>query len=146
VNESTAESRGATSFGWFAAAGAAGFIVDAGILTARLRTTQWPLFAARACSFSAAVTITWLLNRKLAFSGGSRFRARTEYAGYFAIQILGAAINLGVFAACIHAFPKLIAWPVIPLAIGAAVAFLCNFFFTRSALYPGGAVRPALKD
>lgn len=92
------------------------------------------------------MTVTWLLNRKLAFSGGSRFRARTEYAGYFAIQVVGAAINLGVFAACIHVFPALIEWPVIPLAVGAAVAFLCNFFFTRSALYPGATARSALKE
>jgi putative flippase GtrA len=142
----TPKSRAASRFGWFAAAGAAGFVVDAGILTALLRMTGWPLLLARACSFSAAVTVTWLLNRQLAFAGGSRFRARTEYAGYFVIQIAGAVINLGVFAACVWFAPRLIAWPIVPLAIGAAVAFLFNYFLTRSALYTSGSARSTPQD
>jgi putative flippase GtrA len=127
------------AFGWFVLAGASGFVVDAGILTLLMRIAGLPLMAARAVSFSCAVTVTWLINRNVAFARRARPRVSREYVGYVLIQVFGAVINFGVFAACIALLPALAAWPVVPLAAGAAVALLFNFVAAQSVLYPDRA-------
>ena len=129
------------SFGWFLLAGAVGFLVDAAILTLLLRLAGLPLLAARGISFACAATVTWLINRNAAFAGRARPAAEREYAGYLTIQVLGALINLAVFALCILLMPGLISWPVVPLAAGAAVALLFNFIITHSMLYAGRGSR-----
>jgi putative flippase GtrA len=123
------------SFGRFIASGAIGFLVDALVLTAFMRSLHLGAIAARAVSFPAAVTVTWLLNRHGAFAGRGLANARHEYAGYFAIQLVGAALNLLVFVACLESWPALAEWPVIALAAGAAIALLFNFFAARLMLY-----------
>jgi putative flippase GtrA len=98
--------------------GVAGFLVDATILSALVYT-------ARALSFATAVTLTWYLNRHWVFSPTSD--GTKEYGAYFALQALGAAINLGVYALVIAASPSLARYPVVPLAAGAALALLFNY-------------------
>jgi putative flippase GtrA len=96
---------------------------------------MWHPVHARAVSFPLAVTITWLLNRGLAFRGmGPRSRS-AEYAGYIVIQVVGALANVGVFLACITTWPFLVKAPFVPLAIGAAVALLLNFTLLRRVVY-----------
>src|SRR5262249_23740164 len=111
----------------FVVAGAAGFVVGGGVLTLLMRVWHWNPFAARAVSFPLAVTVTWLINRNVAFAGGVRHDTRTEYAGYFGIQIVGALINLAVFTVCLTVWPALEQWPLVPFAAGAGVALVFNF-------------------
>ena len=84
-------------------------------------------YAARAISFTLAVTATWYLNRRWVFDGNARQVIGREYAAYVLVQVIGAAINLSVFIAVLELRPALAALPVIPLAIGAAAALLFNF-------------------
>lgn len=123
------------SLGSFAASGTIGFLVDATVLTLLMRSVHLSAITARAVSFPAAVTVTWLLNRRGAFAGKGLTNSRHEYAGYFAIQLIGAALNLLVFVACLEFWPALVEWPIVALAAGAAIALLFNFFAARLMLY-----------
>ena len=117
----------------YASVGAAGFIVDAGVLTFLVNGLSYGHYASRAASFSLAVTITWLINRRWAFQAGAP--TGREYSGYFLVQLIGATINLGIYVLMIELIPALAAWPVVPLAAGAVVALLANFLLVRRYVF-----------
>ncbi len=111
----------------FAIVGAIGFLVDAGILTALVTSFGVGHYVARAISFTVAVTATWYMNRRWVFEQVTAHRSSREYTAYLVVQVIGAAINLSIYVAVIELVPKLAETPVIPLALGAAVALLFNF-------------------
>jgi putative flippase GtrA len=119
----------------FAAVGAIGFLIDAGILAALTHGAGWPPWAARVPSFATAVLATWLLNRRLTFQGRGLQRRSLEALGYGAIQACGAGINLLVFGLCLAIVPRLAAMPVIPFAVGSGVAMVFNYAALKRVLY-----------
>ena len=125
VPERSPVERSLRRFGSFASVGALGFAVDASILSAFVHGLAWPHYTARAVSFAAAVTVTWYCNRNFVF-GATRQKSR-EYGTYLTMQLIGALVNLGTYALAIAAVPRLAELPVVPLAIGAAVALLFNY-------------------
>jgi len=112
-------------FASFIVVGSLGFIVDAAILSLLVHVWHWGPYPARVLSFVPAVTATWYCNRRWVFSG-SRNRAR-EYGAYFGAQTIGAAINLGTYVLVILVFPEVARVPVVPLAVGSAVALAFNY-------------------
>jgi putative flippase GtrA len=113
--------------------GLIGFFVDAGILSALVHIWEWSHYTARAVSFSAAVTVTWALNRRWVFTRTAD--ATREYGAYFSVQAVGACLNLGTYALVILAFPSLARIPVLPLLVGAAVGFAFNYYWTVRWVY-----------
>jgi putative flippase GtrA len=113
----------------FGAIGAIGFLVDAGLLTTLSSESRMNVYVARCISFSAAVLVTWLLNRRFVFgeTAAPRGRKSAEYGRYLFVQVVGAAINLATFAAILSVYPGLVAMPVLPLAAGAALGLVFNF-------------------
>ena len=111
----------------FVLVGAIGFLVDAGILTALVTGFGAGPYAARAISFTAAVTATWYMNRRWVFEQVTAHKTSREYTAYLVVQVIGAVINLSVYVAVIELVPRLAKTPVVPLALGAAVALLFNF-------------------
>lgn len=122
------------SFIKFAVVGALGFFIDGGVLTL-LMGMDWHIIASRACSFSAAVTATWMANRVWTFKSGGPRAMHREYTYYFTTQIAGAIINLSVFLLIIHLYPWLRSLPLIPLAFGSAVAMAFNFLVLKNFVY-----------
>lgn len=127
----------ASRFARFVAAGGIGFLIEALILTWLAQGKGMDIYAARAVSFTVAVTATWAINRNFAFAGLARERRGREYSAYFLVQVVGAVINLGVFAAAIALWPGLRSVPVVPLAMGAAVALVFNFLASRTWVFRG---------
>ncbi len=119
----------------FIVVGGIGFLVDAGVLTLLVKTTELGPFYGRAVSFAAAVTVTWLLNRTYVFGCAVQDRSSSEYAAYVTVQVVGAAINLAVYAFIIATVPRFGAAPVIPLAAGAAAALVFNYVATSRLVY-----------
>ncbi len=111
----------------FAVVGAIGFLIDASILTLLMTGVGLDHYTARAISFTVAVTSTWYMNRRWVFDRQSVKMSGREYATYVIVQIVGAMINLLVFVAAIEFIESLRNIPVIPLAMGAAVALLFNY-------------------
>jgi putative flippase GtrA len=124
-------------FARFTAAGGIGFLIEAVILTWLVQGQGLNIYAARLVSFSVAVTATWAINRNFAFAGLKQHRKGREYSAYFLVQIIGAAINLGIFATVVAIRPGLRSIPVFPLAIGAAVALVFNFVASRTWIFRG---------
>jgi putative flippase GtrA len=126
--------RQAISFG---AIGAVGFIVDGGILTLLNSVLAINLLSSRLCSFSIAVTVTWLLNRKLTFPDRKDKRAMHEWLRYAALNGLGALLNLVIFFWLIFVFKAFATVPLVPLAIAAVVALVFNFLVSRYFVFRG---------
>lgn len=124
--------------GRFAAIGAIGFVVDGGILTLLHSAWDIDLVRARLVSFSVAVTVTWLLNRRHTFAATRDDRAGREWGRYAVVNGVGALLNLGLFLWLIHAFPTLARWPIVPLAIAASVALVFNFLGSRRIAFRQG--------
>jgi putative flippase GtrA len=116
----------------FGVIGGIGFLVDAAALASLTHVAHWSAGQARLLSFPIAVTVTWALNRRYTFREQAMQRGSTELLGYFAIQFMGAAINVIVFALCLIEVPTLKSAPLVPLALGALIAFAFNFYVTHS--------------
>lgn len=118
-----------TRFLGFSAVGVVGFVVDAAVLTVLSTGFGFNVYLARCVSFSTAVVVTWFLNRTYVFGEAvvSERGKFAEYGRYLGIQIVGAMINLAVFAALLVAYPRLEAVPIVPLAAGSLVALVFNF-------------------
>jgi putative flippase GtrA len=125
----------------FAMIGSIGFLVDAAVLTGLVSGLGWGLYEARGVSFSLAVSVTWYLNRRFTFTERRSADRKREYARYVAVQIIGALINLGVYALVASGFPALAAYPVIPLAAGSSVAMLFNFLASRRFAFVASSVQ-----
>lgn len=119
----------------FALVGGTGFVVESVIMTGLIRFAGWEPWHARIPSFTTALLITWLLNRTLTFPGRGPQRRSVEAFFYAVIQIIGGGINLAIFAVCLHYWPQLGGYPVVPLAIGAAGSFGFNFAASNGLLY-----------
>jgi putative flippase GtrA len=112
-------------FASFVVVGSLGFLVDASILSALVMAADWSPYAARIVSFAAAVTVTWYCNRTWVFARTAN--PHREYGAYFAVQAIGALMNLGAYMAIVALFPASGRMPVIPLAAGSALALGFNY-------------------
>lgn len=122
----------------FIIVGAIGFFVDGGFLTLFHSIFDFSLLYARLCSFSAAVTVTWYLNRQHTFADSKDVHAAHEWGRYAVVNSIGALLNLGIFFWLIYSFSILATWPIIPLAIAASIALIFNFFASRHFAFRHG--------
>lgn len=112
----------------FALVGAAGFVVDAGILLALMQGAGWHPLLARGVSLLCAIGTTWLLNRHFTFRISRPFRHR-EWLAYFLCMGMGAAANYGIYALGMALLPI----PVLPwralaaLVVATLAAMLLNY-------------------
>ena len=120
----------------FSLAGAAGFVVDAGVLMAGL-TFGLPAWAARVPSFLMAVVTTWSINRRLTFDAPGAPTVR-EFAAYFGAMSLGLAINLMGYLAALTAGLAPVA-ALIPATLG---GMLANYLGARRVLEGPRPARP----
>jgi putative flippase GtrA len=117
----------------FMAVGFIGFVIDALLLTYLSQKIGLSLLASRVLSFSAASTITWLLNRKVTFKTAKA--THIEYLKYNTVQLLGAGINFSIFIVIVEIFEKFEQTPIIPLGIGAIFSMAFNFIGAKLWVY-----------
>ncbi len=115
----------------FGIVGAAGFLVDAGVLQCAL-ILGLGLYAGRIVSYLAAATATWILNRRYTFKGSSGGGAFSEWARFVVSQLSGAAVNLSVYGVLVYFSPLAAKWPVIGVAAGSMAGLLINFIAARA--------------
>lgn len=120
--------------------GGIGFLVDSALLTL-LVWAGWQPLLARIPSFMAAVTVTWWLNRRYTFALRARSRMRAEYSHYVLVQCLGAALNFGVYSACLAWSSLLQAFPVLALGIASLAAMSWNFWAMQRLVFAPSARR-----
>ncbi len=106
----------------FLIAGAAGFAVDLGALSALISAGADP-YSARAVSFLLAVVTTYLINATQTFRARDRIGIGS-FLLYIAASLGGLATNLIVYVAAVANGLS----PQIALAIASAAALTVNFF------------------
>ena len=123
----------------FGIVGTIGFGIEAALLSV-LISIDWSPYPARLVSFPSAVTVTWLLNRRFAFSDrqtlGSGHETGSQYLRYLLVQTLGALVNVSVFALVVAAEVPMAKHPVVALAIGSAAGLLVNFAGSELWVFP----------
>jgi len=117
--------------GSFAIIGGIGFIVDGGILTLLNSVFEFDLLPSRLASFSAAVTVTWFLNRRKTFADRNDRRAAREWGRYAIVNSIGALLNMGIFFWLVYYYSSLAEMPLVPLALAASIALVFNFFASK---------------
>ena len=115
----------------FTVIGGIGFIVDGGLMTILNSIYEFDLLPARICSFSVAVTVTWILNRRRTFTDRASNRLASEWGRYAAINSIGAMMNIGIFFWLIDRFASLREAPLLPLAAASLVVLVFNFFASK---------------
>lgn len=118
----------------FCLVGAAGFVVDAGLLQAAVTLAGANPFAARVGSFLAAATFTWWLNRHFTFGVGHA-PSRGEWARYVAAMTLGAAVNYAAFAATLLMLPFAVHQPWLGVAAGSVAGLAVNYLTSRRFVF-----------
>jgi len=119
----------------FAGVGVVGFVADASILQAQLSLLAVSPYAARFVSYLAAATVTWWLNRNLAFRDASAARPVRQWASFVATNAVGGAANYAVFATCIAVLPLGARHPVLAVGAGSIAGLLFNFTLSKKFVF-----------
>lgn len=118
----------------FAAAGAVGFAVDAGVLLA-VAPFAGPHFG-RLLSFCAAVLTTWLANRRFALGGRTgRYPLWLEFTRYLGVCIGGGLVNLACYSALVLGFDLKGIWLVAAVAAGSLAGMAVNFTLSKRHVF-----------
>lgn len=107
--------------GSFAAAGGAGFAVDAAMLLFLIGPGGLDPFLARCLSIAAAIATTWALNRRLTFGPSGR-SVVSEGARYGGVAAAVALMNYCIYTGLLLALPGLPPLAALFAASGAAMA------------------------
>lgn len=112
----------------FAFAGTVGFLVDAGVLQLLVSLLHAPVYGARVVSFLAAVTATWLINRRFTFRETEPGPPRlSEWLRYLGSSLVGGATNYAAFAVSIASSPWIRAHLIVGVAIGSLAGMVVNY-------------------
>lgn len=114
-------------FSRFVVVGGIGFVVDASLLWLFAIRLDLGPFAGRGLSFAAAVTATWILNRRYTFRDRGSDRRGREAARYLAAQLVGNGINLLVYSAVVKWGPALEYLPLYALVLASGTAMMANY-------------------
>ncbi len=117
----------------FGTVGAAGFVVDTGVVYA-LRGSIG-IYAAGVAAYGAAATFTWFFNRLWTFRAAPRTHAARQWAVFVATQSLGFVVNRGVFAVLVTVSPFCATHPVVAIAAGVAAGMFFNFAAARRYVF-----------
>lgn len=105
----------------FGAVGATGFAVDAALLEILIRLADWNALAARVPAIAVAGLATYLLNRRFTFKAAGHANL-AEAVRYAAGLASASALNYGMFAGLLIAFPALAPFLALVAASLAAMA------------------------
>jgi putative flippase GtrA len=108
----------------FVVVGAAGFLIDAGLLALLHNWGGFDPFSARAVSILAAAFTTWRLNRRLTFVASDTSQT-TEALRYGTIAALTAGLNYMLYALLLLLWPELP--PLMAVVIATLLAMGCSY-------------------
>lgn len=108
----------------FVFAGGVGFLADAAVLAFLLAFTPLGPFFARILSICFALTVTWMLNRRLTFAPSGRGVVR-EGARYGGVGLSTSLINFLVYSALLYLMPT--TPPLAALAVASLAATALSF-------------------
>jgi putative flippase GtrA len=115
-------------FARFAVVGSAGFLIDSSVLWLGTHEAGLGLYLGRIISFCTSATITWYLNRAITYSDRvSNGRRSDQWLLYLGVSVAGAAVNYGVYCACVATIDVATRFPTLGVAIGSVAGMVVNF-------------------
>lgn len=117
----------------FLLVGGIGFLIDAAVFLFLVTSNTSPI-TARIVSASCAITLTWYLNRRVAFKTRHN-RAAPEYARYVFVQIAGLSINFLVFIVVLKYGDFAAKHAIVALCAGAISALTFNYIGAKRFAY-----------
>lgn len=121
----------------FGTVGVGGFCVDVACVYA-LRGALG-LYGAGMVAYFVAASANWALNRVWTFrgraGGAAPSRAHIQWLRFLAVNLVGFALNRGVYSLLVATEPLARAQPIIAVAAGAGAGFLVNFFLSRTLVF-----------
>ncbi len=124
--------------GLFAVAGSVGFLVDASTVTASRYWAHLDLFTAKALGFFLAVTVTWFMNRSLAFSGQTRGEGLLrEWFRYVSANGVGGVVNNLIYVVGVLTVRELAEFPAVAVALGSLAGMCFNYAASRWWVFRG---------
>lgn len=118
----------------FSLAGTVGFLVDVGTLyiVKEIFGNYW----GRIISFFCAVLVTWLINRRHAFShrvsGMSLFG---EFSRYLSVMLGGGIVNYFVYAVLVFAVNAIENQPIWGVAVGSIAGMYVNYISAKHFVF-----------
>ena len=122
----------------FAVVGAAGFVVDEGVLALMRNLFGLDPFTGRAISILSAMTFTWWGNRTLTFRSHAAHGAMAgfgEWLRFVAANSVGALVNYGSYAALLRLAPAPLNNAYLATAIGVGIGLIFNFTLSRTLVF-----------
>lgn len=124
----------------FGLVGVAGFMVDAGVLTLMLRTTNAGPYLGRVVSFLCAATATWALNRAFTFRDhATHHTLGAQWLRFLAANAIGGCVNFGVYSLLVATVAVFSAMPVLAVAAGSLAGLVVNFTLSRTFVFAAKA-------
>ncbi len=114
----------------FSLIGGLAFAVDAGIVQGLVVLYEANPYLARAASFVAAASLTWVLNRRYTFAVRSHPTTQ-EWSRYMGLMLLGGSVNYAAYALCINNVELVAHEPWLGVAAGTAAGLGINFLGAR---------------
>ncbi|HET6602772.1 MAG TPA: GtrA family protein [Xanthomonadaceae bacterium] len=119
----------------FCLAGAAGFVVDAGIVQALVGGLAADPYLARIPAIAAAILVTWQYNRHVTFRSARHRGVLAELGRYLLGNAAGLVVNYGAYAGVVAGFETARQWPILAVAAGALAGLLVNFVSARFLVF-----------
>lgn len=117
----------------FLLVGVIGFIADSAAYG--LASTFLPPSGARLCSIWLAIGVTWLLNRRFAFTPSAQKSLLVEYTHYLLSSLCGAAVNYVIFLCLLEGFDIAGMGEYIAIFISSAGAAAFNFLLYKYVVF-----------
>ena len=124
----------------FGMVGAAGYVVDTGVLAFDTSVLHLSFEPGRAFSIFAAMCFTWMGNRYLTFADR---RARglqgmtQEWLKFVGANLLGAVVNYAVSVALVHGAPHPFDNKYVAQACGVLAGLVFNFTLSKKLVFKG---------
>ncbi|MBX9698947.1 MAG: GtrA family protein [Acetobacteraceae bacterium] len=134
----------ANEFLRFGVVGTAGFLVDAGVLTAAIWLGLGPWWG-RVASYIAGASTTYALNRAWTFRDRAGAARAGQWAMFMLLNLGGFTVNYGTYAVLLLASETVRAWPVLGVAAGSIAGLAVNFTLSRRFVFnarPGATPGP----
>jgi putative flippase GtrA len=120
-------------FGKFAVVGVSGFIVDFAVFNLLMSRLGVPALAASICSFTAAVTDTFIWNRLWTFPESRQRSISSQLAKFFLVNLVGLGINTLTFLGSHALIWSHVAGPLLGYNLAKATASGVTLFWNFGA-------------
>ena len=124
----------------FAAIGALGLPVDAGVLWLMTHRAGFDPYSGRVISWLSAASFTWIGNRYFTFSAT---RARgllaiaKEWLRFLAANAVGGLVNVGLYSTLVRFAPPPIDNLYVALVVGVLAGLVFNFTLSKTMVFKG---------